>query len=69
MIPATDCPKCPECGLPCGTRTSQFAASFIARQAGPSWLSCDACGHVWEGSAEEVAQAERADAAYEEEMR
>lgn len=69
MTPATDCPKCPKCGLPCGTRMSQFTAAAIARRAGPMWISCAACGHVWEGSAEEAAQAERADAAYEEEMR
>lgn len=54
MKPWADCPSCPECALPCGTRDRQ-----------PSWLRCSACGHSWvETDPERIAQAERADEAW-----
>jgi hypothetical protein len=55
--PACDCPTCPECGLPCGTIDESEPLE--------DWLVCGACGAEWEGSSGELAQARRADAAYE----
>lgn len=54
---STACPACPKCNTPAGTR---FEAPV---QAGE--LICAACGHVWTGSADELAKAAYADAAYD----
>lgn len=67
--PWTDCPPCPRCRGNCGTRAGGATAAAVARTAGPSWLSCAACGHVWEGDEEAVAQAAKADAAWEAECK
>lgn len=59
-----DCPVCPECGLDCAVpaRTQE-----PGRWHGPddATLFCPACGTGWVGSAEDLAQAERAQAAWE----
>ena len=57
---ATDCPYCPKCGLPCGTRESDQ----ISDRSDPRLLSCAACGEVWFGTDEQVVQAKAADAAW-----
>lgn len=62
--PWAGCPPCPQCKAHCGTREGQFTATAYARSQGPSWLSCSHCGATWEASPEDVAQAERADAAW-----
>ena len=56
--PATDCPPCPKCTLPCG---STDAARVFASEP---VIMCVACGHFWEGTPAEVAQADAADAAF-----
>ncbi len=52
-----DCPTCPACSAPCGSSVS----------AENRFLCCGACGELWQGTAAEVTQARRADAAYERE--
>lgn len=54
--PHRDCPPCPDCDAPCGT----------TEDAPPGKLTCCACGHTWTGTAGELKQARRADAAYAE---
>ena len=49
-----DCPACPKCGL-----TVVVTTSVVGR------LYCPACGHRFQGTPEQVAQAENADAAWE----
>jgi hypothetical protein len=66
MKPWHDCPKCPHCG---GT------VAMPIRAARDGWnhradvekdnLACPACGSGWVGTPEEVAQAERAQLAWE----
>lgn len=56
MKPYHDCPTCPECKLPVGI-------------SGAIGLLCPACGHRWEGTADERYQAARADAAWIKECR
>lgn len=63
--PYADCPPCPKCGAGAGTRAGGSEMAAYARRLGPSHLSCAACGHVWEASAEDVARAAKADAAWE----
>jgi hypothetical protein len=52
-------PRCP--GKGCGIEASV---------CGPErpWLVCGACGLLWDGTPEQYAQAERADAAYAEQI-
>ena len=55
-----DCPACPACALRVGVALGRDATTVL-----PSpWLYCPACGHRWRASAEDRAQAERADAAW-----
>ena len=56
IAPDLDCPECPECLAPCGSN---------ADTPGPGWLRCGSCGQLWRGTDEQLAQAARADAAYE----
>jgi hypothetical protein len=58
-----DCPVCPGCGLNCTVPTR-----VDHHHSGPaeSTLKCPACGLGWVGSADDVALAERAQAAWEE---
>lgn len=56
------CPKCPKCGgpgvtVPYAPRPECYSA--------PTNLVCCACGDGWIGTPKEVAQARRADAAYD----
>lgn len=59
MSAATDCPACPDCGLPCGTFIS--AEDHGLRDGR---IMCAACGHDWRPSEREAARARAADAAY-----
>lgn len=63
--PWHDCPPCPDCGLNCSV-----PARVDRHHSGPaeSTLKCPACGLGWVGSAEDVAQAERAQAAWEQQQ-
>ncbi len=61
---ATDCPACPRCSLPCGSRSKAESHGFRT----PGLLMCSACGHEWIASAEDYAQAVAADAAWEAEQ-
>jgi hypothetical protein len=57
--PARDCPPCPACSMPCGSTNGETDGDF---------LECLACGESWRGTADELAQARRADAAYEAQL-
>jgi hypothetical protein len=61
--PWTDCPRCPNCkhaeGIP------RERADWNHRAGGADNLACPACGWGWVGTAEEVAQAKRAQDAWE----
>jgi hypothetical protein len=59
MSAATDCPVCPSCGLPCGTKRMDH----VRNRRG--FLACAACGHDWRATIAERAQALRADTAWE----
>ena len=63
-IPAhTDCPTCPDCSSPCGTRLDDTALAVDTfLDAGK--LRCSYCGHHWEASEADLAQAAAADAAW-----
>lgn len=63
-IPAhTDCPTCPDCSAPCGTRLDDTALAVDTfLDAGK--LRCSHCGHHWEASDADLAQAAAADAAW-----
>lgn len=57
MTPAyADCPKCPDCKMPCGVYVSELLD-----------LHCVACGHTWPGTTEERDQARRAEQAWRDE--
>ena len=58
--PHLDNPYCPECANPCGTTDREDVWS-----TSDDWVACAACGHLWH-SAEDRAQAARADRAYAE---
>lgn len=53
-----DCPTCPYCGSPCGLGN-------LHHGMGERVLRCAACGQDWLGTADQVAQALRADSAWE----
>jgi hypothetical protein len=53
---AFDCPACPACGLPAGT--------IDTPDAHDGELFCLVCTHLWKGTAAELVQASRADAAF-----
>jgi transcription elongation factor Elf1 len=55
----TDCPPCPRCGIHCGTTTSGGRGPVAS-----GWLRCCACGHRWEATPAELAQAVAADQAW-----
>jgi hypothetical protein len=57
--PARDCPPCPACRMPCGSTNGETDGVS---------LECLACGESWRGTADELAQARRADAAYEAQL-
>jgi hypothetical protein len=60
-IPAhTDCPPCPECTAPCGSR----CLSDGAERPRDGWLRCLCCDHEWEATEAELAQAVAADQAW-----
>jgi hypothetical protein len=59
--PWTDCPACPNCKLPCGSRSR---AREIGYRRDPAELACCACGELWSATPEEWEQAVRADAAW-----
>ena len=54
-----DCPRCPACRLPVGATYDRDELPLPAPR-----LYCPACGHQWDASAEDRAQAEGADAAW-----
>ena len=58
--PWCDCPPCASCGA-----TAGITVDRNDRPLPPPWLWCPACGHRWEASAEDRAQAERAQAAWD----
>lgn len=60
MTAATDCPTCPDCEGPCGSR----CLSDGREAPPPGSLRCIACGHEWVASESEYAQAIAADQAY-----
>lgn len=62
--PTTDCPPCPACSMPTG-----IAEGYDCETLPSTLLRCAACGNLWDGTAEERAQAERADAAHEASIR
>lgn len=60
-----DCPTCPHCGTRCGFPIS--AADWNHRaNAALHRLACPACGGGWRGTDAEVAQAQRAQTAWEQ---
>jgi hypothetical protein len=65
VAPHHDCPPCQACGCPVGVpiRTQE-----PGRWYGPdeSTLFCPACGVGWIGTPDEVEQAEKAQAAWEQ---
>lgn len=63
LKPWHDCPVCPHCDCAVGT-----PCRFADRWIGPdhATLFCPACGAGWVGTADDVAKAERAQAAWEE---
>lgn len=63
LLPWLDCPSCPSCGARCAV-----PARVGAHHSGPaeSTLKCPACGIGWVGGADDLAQAERAQAAWEQ---
>lgn len=54
-----DCPRCPACRLPVGVTYDRDELPLPAPR-----LYCPACGHQWDASAADRAQAEAADAAW-----
>lgn len=58
--PWCDCPRCPSCQSPsgCPGRTQPWGKGYS--------LVCWACGHAWNGTEADVAQAEKAQRAYEQ---
>jgi hypothetical protein len=64
VAPEHDCPPCASCGEKLGTPIKE---AQVERFAGPadSTLFCPMCGAGWVGSAEDLAQARAAWAAYE----
>jgi hypothetical protein len=61
QIPAhTDCPTCPTCKAPCGSR----CLSDGREGPGPGRLRCVSCGHEWRASDAELVQAVAADQAW-----
>lgn len=66
MTPHTDCPTCPHCGSPCGVPVaSRLPDDWAPSDSGADNLACAACGRRWRGTDAEVAQAERAQAAWD----
>ena len=59
MNPATDCPPCPDCRLPCGSLLHARDHGFRDGR-----LMCAACGHEWWPEPEERRRAWDADRAY-----
>jgi len=59
-----DCPRCPSCTMPCGSRIGPWTSIARARDNGAGYLACTACGHVWHATPEELAQADSADRAW-----
>jgi hypothetical protein len=64
--PWHDCPPCPKCEIPAGTREPQYTQGGVPIP-GPT-LRCAACGHRWVGSDSDNEQAARADAAWVAEL-
>ncbi len=65
MKPWHDCPKCPHCG--CSVGIPKRAWDWNHRADPGDDLACPACGGGWVGTPEDVAQAERAQTAWEAE--
>lgn len=66
LMPWHDCPSCPKCGMNCSVPASQ--AGTEGRWYGPpeATLFCPACGAGWVGDEADVAQAVRAQLAWEQ---
>lgn len=64
MRPEHDCPKCSYCGGP-GVPPRAWTWNHRADKHKGHNLACPACGSGWVGTPEEVAQAERAQLAWE----
>lgn len=62
--PHHDCPSCPECALAVGVGYDRDDVPLP-----PPGLWCPACGCLWQGTAEDRAQADRADAAWQVERK
>ena len=60
VAPWTDCPPCPACELAVGVITDRNE-----RPLPPPRLYCPACGHQWQATTEDRAQAEAAERAWE----
>lgn len=60
--PSCDCPTCPDCTGPTGSLCRDDGREAPAA----GWLQCICCGHEWEATPAELAQAEAADRAYAE---
>jgi len=58
--PWCDCPPCVKCGTEVGIPTDRDENPLP-----PPWLWCPACGHRWEASDKDRAQADRAQAAWD----
>lgn len=58
--PYHDCPACPRCAVRCGVGLGPNMSGNLP----PGELRCCACGHRWQGTAAELEQAAKADAAY-----
>jgi len=63
--PATDCPACEKCGIPCAVPASKLEGRSLG--GSPRALACSACGHAWiERSVDRVLQAWRAEIAWDD---
>ena len=61
VAPWCDCPPCPGCGRNTGIVEDHGGAVMAS-----PLLYCPACGHEWDATPEDRAQAERAQTAWEE---
>lgn len=67
LRPWHDCPACPDCGATCAIPLRE--AHRAGERDQTHTLACPACAADWIGTPEDVAQAERASAAWAEHKR